>query len=54
VFWAVAEKIRGRAIPFSVMEKAGFVGFALVLMFAVVGLTNDLSTLAGPGFDLSR
>lgn len=54
VFWAVAEKLRGRAIPFSVMEKAGFVGFALVLMLFAIGLTNDLNTLAGPGFDLSR
>jgi regulator of sigma E protease len=54
VFWAVAEKLRGRAIPFSVMEKSGFVGFALVIMLAVIGFTNDLNTLAGPGFDLSR
>jgi regulator of sigma E protease len=54
VFWAVAEKVRGRAIPFSVMEKSGFVGFALVLMLAVIGFTNDINTLAGPGFDLSR
>ena len=30
IFWALAEKVRGRAIPFSVMERAGFVGFALV------------------------
>jgi regulator of sigma E protease len=54
VFWAVAEKLRGRAIPFSVMEKSGFVGFALVIMLALIGLTNDINTLAGPGFDLSR
>ncbi len=54
VFWAVAEKLRGRAIPFSVMEKSGLVGFALVLMLAIIGFTNDLNTLAGPGFDLSR
>ena len=54
VFWAVAEKVRGKAIPFTVMEKAGFVGFALVAMFAIVGFTNDLNTLAGPGFNISR
>lgn len=52
VFWAVAEKIRGKAIPFSVLEKAGFVGFALVLMLAAIGLSNDINTLQGPGFDL--
>jgi regulator of sigma E protease len=54
VFWAVAEKVRGKAIPFSVMERAGFVGFALVLAFFVIGLSNDLNTLLGPGFNLER
>ena len=49
VFWAVAEKIRGRRIPFSVMERAGVVGFALIIMLFVIGLSNDISTLAGPG-----
>jgi regulator of sigma E protease len=50
VFWAVAEKVRGRRIPFSVMERAGVVGFALILMLFVVGLSNDISTLTGSGF----
>jgi regulator of sigma E protease len=54
VFWALAEKVRGRPIPFSVMEKSGFVGFALVLMLFAVGFSNDLERLAGPGFDLTR
>jgi regulator of sigma E protease len=52
VFWAVAEKLRGKPIPFSIMEKSGFVGFALVLMLFAIGFTNDLERLAGPGFDL--
>ncbi len=50
IFWAVAEKLRGRAIPFSVMERAGFVGFALVIMLFVIGLTNDIGRLTGEGF----
>jgi len=50
VFWALAEKVRGRAIPFSVMERAGVVGFVLVAMLFVVGLTNDINTLRGKGF----
>ena len=54
VFWAVAEKIRRRPIPFSIMEKSGFVGFALVLMLFAIGFSNDLERLAGPGFDLTR
>ena len=52
VFWAIAEKVRRRPIPFSVMEKSGFVGFALVLMLFAIGFTNDLERLAGPGFEL--
>jgi regulator of sigma E protease len=50
VFWALAEKIRGRRIPFSVMERAGAVGFVLIILVFVIGLSNDISTLAGPGF----
>jgi regulator of sigma E protease len=50
IFWALAEKVRGRAIPFSVMERAGFVGFALVIMLALIGLTNDIGRLTGEGF----
>jgi regulator of sigma E protease len=49
IFWAVAEKVRGRAIPFAVMERAGFVGFALVLLLFMIGFTNDLGRL-GEGF----
>ncbi len=52
VFWAVAEKIRGRRIPFSVMERAGVVGFVLIILVFVIGLSNDISTLAGPGFNI--
>ena len=50
IFWALAEKVRGRAIPFSVMERAGFIGFALVIALAVIGLTNDIGRLTGEGF----
>jgi regulator of sigma E protease len=52
VFWAVAEKVRGRRIPFEIMERAGVVGFVLILMIFVIGLTNDISTLSGPGIGL--
>jgi regulator of sigma E protease len=46
IFWALAEKVRGRPIPFSVMERAGFVGFALVIMLFFVGVTNDIGRIA--------
>jgi regulator of sigma E protease len=52
IFWAVAEKVRGRAIPFSVMERAGFVGFVLVIALFMIGLTNDVGRLTGEGFGI--
>lgn len=50
IFWALAEKVRGRAIPFSVMERSGFVGFALVIALFFIGFTNDVGRLTGGGF----
>ena len=50
IFWALAEKVRGKAIPFSVMERAGFVGFVLVIALFMIGLTNDVGRLTGEGF----
>ena len=52
IFWAVAEKVRGRAIPFRVMERASVVGFVLVLMLFAIGLSNDIGRLQGEGFGL--
>jgi regulator of sigma E protease len=52
VFWALAEKVRGRRIPFEVMERAGVVGFVLIVMLFVIGLSNDVSTLSGSGFNV--
>jgi regulator of sigma E protease len=50
IFWALAEKVRGRPIPFRVMEQASYVGFVLVILLFVVGLTNDIDRLRGDGF----
>lgn len=52
IFWAVAEKVRGRRIPFEVMERASVVGFVLIVMLFVIGLSNDISTLSGQGFNI--
>jgi regulator of sigma E protease len=52
VFWAVAEKVRGRRIPFDVMERASVVGFVLILFVFVIGLSNDISRLTGSGFNV--
>jgi regulator of sigma E protease len=52
IFWAVAEKIRGKRIPFEVMERASAVGFVLIVLIFVIGLSNDISTLSGKGFNV--
>jgi regulator of sigma E protease len=52
VFWAVAEKVRGRRISFVTMERAGVIGFALIILIFVIGLSNDISTLTGSGFNV--
>jgi len=54
IFWALAEKVRGRAIPFQTMERAGFVGFVLVIALFMIGLTNDIGRLTGEGFQIPR
>jgi regulator of sigma E protease len=52
VFWALAEKVRGRRIPFAVMERVGAIGFVLIIVIFVIGLSNDISTLTGKGFNV--
>jgi regulator of sigma E protease len=52
IFWALAEKVRGRPIPFSVMERASVVGFMLVAILFVIGLSNDIGRLTGDGFNV--
>jgi regulator of sigma E protease len=52
IFWALAEKVRGRAIPFSIMERASAVGFLLVIMLFVIGLSNDIGRLQDGGFNV--
>jgi regulator of sigma E protease len=50
IFWALAEKLRGRPIPFGVMERASVVGFALVILLFMVGFSNDIHTFSNGGF----
>jgi regulator of sigma E protease len=45
IFWSLVEKIRGARVPFSVIERASAIGFLLILLLFVVGLTNDLGRL---------
>jgi len=52
IFWSLVEKVRGKRVPFSVIERASAVGFLLILMLFVIGLTNDINRLTGPGFNV--
>jgi regulator of sigma E protease len=52
IFWSLVEKVRGKPVSFRVMERASVVGFALVLMLFVIGLSNDIGRLSGEGFDV--
>jgi regulator of sigma E protease len=50
IFWALAEKVRGKRIPTPVLERASIVGLALVGMLFVIGLTNDIQRFTSGGF----
>jgi regulator of sigma E protease len=51
IFWSLVEKVRGRPVPFRVMEQAGVIGFMLVIFLFAIGLSNDIGRLTGGGFD---
>jgi regulator of sigma E protease len=52
IFWAIVEKVRGKPVPLRVMERAGVVGFMLVILIFLVGLSNDIDRLSGEGFQV--
>jgi regulator of sigma E protease len=52
IFWAIVEKVRGRPVPLRVMERAGVVGFMLVILIFLIGLSNDIGRLGGEGFQV--
>ncbi|HEY1356648.1 MAG TPA: M50 family metallopeptidase [Solirubrobacterales bacterium] len=50
IFWSLVEKVRGRPVPYQVMERAGVVGFVLVITLFFIGLSNDIGRISGGGF----
>lgn len=50
IFWALVEKLRGRPASLRVMERASVIGFALVAVLFVIGLSNDIGRLGGDSF----
>ena len=52
IFWSLVEKVRGRPVPFSVMERASVVGFLLVMILFAIGLSNDIHALNNGGLQI--
>jgi regulator of sigma E protease len=52
IFWAIVEKVRNRPVPLAVMERASVVGFMLVIVIFLIGLSNDIGRLTGEGFQV--
>jgi regulator of sigma E protease len=52
IFWAVVEKVRRKPVSLAVMERAGVVGFLLVILIFLIGLSNDIGRLSGEGFQV--
>ena len=52
IFWAVVEKVRGKPVSYGLMERAGVLGFVLVMGLFFIGLSNDIGRLTGEGFGL--
>jgi regulator of sigma E protease len=52
IFWSLVEKVRGKPVPYRVMERAGALGFVLVIMLFFLGLSNDIGRITGEGFNV--
>jgi regulator of sigma E protease len=52
IFWSLVEKVRRKPVSYRVMERAGALGFVLVIMLFFIGLSNDIGRLTGEGFNV--
>ena len=53
IFWAWSRRSAGAGSRCT-MERAGAVGFALVLILFAIGSSNDIGRLTGDGFNVTR
>ena len=44
--------IRRRPVSLQTMERSGVIGFMLVALIFVIGLSNDIGRLSGDGFSV--
>ena len=47
IAFALAERVRGRAIPRAAYERASAIGIVIVLFLFFIGLTNDVNRIRG-------
>ena len=52
IFWSLVEKVRGRPVPFRIMERASVIGFLLVMVLFAIGLSNDIHALNNGGLNI--
>lgn len=52
VLFNVVEKIRGKPLKKEIFEKVSFVGLAFFVILFIIGITNDIQRIMGPGFQL--
>ena len=52
IFWAWSRNCAGAPVSLRVMERATVIGFALVMMLMVIGLTNDIGRLGSDGYNV--
>ena len=50
IFWALVEKVRRRPVSYATMERAGVIGFMLLMPLVALGLINDFGRIFGEGF----
>jgi regulator of sigma E protease len=51
IFWSLVEKVRGKPVPYRLMEQSGVIGFMLVLILFYIGISNDIGRLTDGGFN---
>ena len=54
IFWAIVEGVRRKPVPYAVMERSGVIGFMLVIVLFVIGLSNDIDRLQGTAFKYGK
>jgi regulator of sigma E protease len=50
IFWAIVEAIRRKPVSLRTMERSSVIGFMLVAIIFVIGLSNDIGRIGDEGF----